>query len=71
MNAGIPDAVKRLSVLFPYGDLAATEAMFDRHPNQIAAVILEAARDRDPPPGYLAGLRRCATNTARCSSLTK
>jgi glutamate-1-semialdehyde 2,1-aminomutase len=57
MNAGIPDAVKQLSVSFPYGNLAATEAMFDNHPNQIAAVILEAARDRDPPPGYLTALR--------------
>jgi glutamate-1-semialdehyde 2,1-aminomutase len=36
MNAGIPDAVKQLSVLFPYGDLPAAEAMFDNHPNQIA-----------------------------------
>lgn len=57
MNAGVPDAVKRLSVSFPYGDLAAAETMFDNHPNQIAAVILEAARDRDPPPGYLTALR--------------
>jgi glutamate-1-semialdehyde 2,1-aminomutase len=57
MNAGVPNAVKQLSTLFPYGDLATAQAMFDKHPNQIAAVILEAARDRDPPPGYLAALQ--------------
>jgi glutamate-1-semialdehyde 2,1-aminomutase len=57
MNAGVPDAVKRLSVPFPYGDLAAAEAMFEQHSGRIAAVILEAARDQDPPDGYLSSLR--------------
>ena len=57
MNAGIPEAVSQLTPSFPYGDLAAAEALFSQYPNQIAAFILEAARDRDPPAGYLAGLK--------------
>lgn len=57
MAAGIPNAVCQLTLGFPYGDLAAAEALFDEHPQKIAAVILEAARDKDPPPGYLAALK--------------
>ncbi|GAA3088761.1 glutamate-1-semialdehyde 2,1-aminomutase [Kribbella aluminosa] len=57
MAAGIPDAIADLTVGFPYGDLAATEELFRRHEGEIACVILEAATQHDPPPGYLEGLR--------------
>jgi glutamate-1-semialdehyde 2,1-aminomutase len=65
MNAGIPEAVQKLTDTFPYGDLAAVEAMFGRHPGGIAALILEPARMEDPPAGYLQELRRlCHANGA-------
>jgi glutamate-1-semialdehyde 2,1-aminomutase len=65
INAGIPEAVQQLTVTFPYGDLAAVEAMFAQYPNRIAALILEPARMEDPPPGYLPDLRRlCHANGA-------
>lgn len=60
MNAGIPKSTLDLTVTFPYGDLQAVEDMFDRHPDEIACVVLEAAGDTDPPPGYLAGVKALA-----------
>ncbi|HEU5469736.1 MAG TPA: glutamate-1-semialdehyde 2,1-aminomutase [Actinophytocola sp.] len=60
MNAGIPE---QDVVSFPYGDLAATEELISRYDGQIACLILEAATQQDPPPGYLAGLRDLADRT--------
>ncbi|MFF9331001.1 glutamate-1-semialdehyde 2,1-aminomutase [Streptomyces albogriseolus] len=60
MSAGIPSETTDLTVTFPYGDLAAVEALFDRYPDEIACLILEPATGTEPPPGYLAGLRDLA-----------
>jgi glutamate-1-semialdehyde 2,1-aminomutase len=60
MSAGIPAAITDLTVTFPYGDLAATEALLARHDGEVACLILEPATQQDPPPGYLAGLRELA-----------
>ncbi|MGQ5230042.1 glutamate-1-semialdehyde 2,1-aminomutase [Streptomyces sp. MN3] len=60
MSAGIPSETTDLTVTFPYGDLAAVEALFDRYPDEIACLILEPATQTEPPPGYLQGLRDLA-----------
>lgn len=60
MSAGIPEQVAGLTVSFPYGDLDATDELLRRHDGQVACLILEAATQHDPPPGYLAGLRDLA-----------
>ncbi|QRP45447.1 glutamate-1-semialdehyde 2,1-aminomutase [Amycolatopsis sp. FDAARGOS 1241] len=60
MSAGIPGQITDLTVRFPYGGLAATEALLQQHDGQIACLILEAATQQDPPEGYLAGLRDLA-----------
>ncbi|MEH0518864.1 glutamate-1-semialdehyde 2,1-aminomutase [Streptomyces stelliscabiei] len=60
MSAGIPSATNDLTVTFPYGDLAATEELLTRYPDDIACLILEPATHSEPPPGYLAGLRELA-----------
>jgi glutamate-1-semialdehyde 2,1-aminomutase len=57
MSAGIPD--QDLVVTFPYGDLAAVERIFGEF--DVACVVLEAATQTDPPPGYLQGLRDLCT----------
>ncbi|MQA14192.1 MAG: glutamate-1-semialdehyde 2,1-aminomutase [Pseudonocardiaceae bacterium] len=57
MSAGIPEQVADLTVSFPYGDLDATEELLRLHEGRVACLILEAATEHDPPPGYLAGLR--------------
>ena len=58
MNAGVPEAVRRLTVTFRYDDLASARALFDEHPGRIAALILEPARTADPRKGYLQSLQR-------------
>jgi glutamate-1-semialdehyde 2,1-aminomutase len=57
MGAGIPNAVAQLTLTFRYNDLAGAEALFASHPGQIAALILEPAKEVEPAPGYLAALR--------------
>jgi glutamate-1-semialdehyde 2,1-aminomutase len=60
-SAGVPEEIARLTHALPYNDIAAVEAAFDAHPDQIAAVILEPVVGNagciPPAPGYLAGLR--------------
>ena len=65
MPAGIPAAVRPLTVQFSYNDLASLESLFDAHPGQIAAVVLEAETAEPPAPGFFAGLRKlCDQNGA-------
>jgi glutamate-1-semialdehyde 2,1-aminomutase len=65
MSAGIPKAVRDLTVTFPYNDIEGARSLFERHPGQIACVILEAEKT-DPPRGdYLRRLQNlCAEQGA-------
>jgi glutamate-1-semialdehyde 2,1-aminomutase len=56
MGAGVPQAVADLTHSFRYNDLASVEALFDAHPGQIAAVVLEAEASTPPAPGFLDAL---------------
>jgi glutamate-1-semialdehyde 2,1-aminomutase len=58
MNAGIPEAIRQLTLTFRYGDLASAAALFEQQPGRVAALILEPARTADPPAGYLQALQR-------------
>ena len=61
-SAGVPDAIAHLTLALPFNDLAALEAAFAAHSNQIAAIIVEPVVGNagciPPAEGYLAGLRR-------------
>jgi glutamate-1-semialdehyde 2,1-aminomutase len=57
VDAGVPEAVKRLSRTFSYGDLASLERLLDAEGAQTAAVMMETATDAEPPEGYLEGVR--------------
>jgi glutamate-1-semialdehyde 2,1-aminomutase len=58
MKAGIPARYESMTVKFRYNDLDSVQALFEAYPNQIAAVILEAATaTAEPAPGFLEGLR--------------
>jgi glutamate-1-semialdehyde 2,1-aminomutase len=57
MPGGIPQSVRDLTVKFNYNDLASLEALFQKHPGQIAAVILEAEKETPPAPGFFDGIR--------------
>lgn len=56
-NAGIPEATTALSRGFRYNDLDSVRALFAREPGRIACLILEAAKNEEPNPGFLQGLR--------------
>ncbi len=60
-SAGVPDAIAALTLALPYNDLAAVEAAFAEHPDEIAAIIVEPVVGNagciPPAPGYLDGLR--------------
>jgi glutamate-1-semialdehyde 2,1-aminomutase len=65
MNAGIPEATRQLTMSFRYNDIASVRALFERHPRQIAACILEAARTEEPREGFLHEVQRlCHANGA-------
>ena len=55
-NLGVPASVSALSHMVTFGDLAATDALFRKHPDEFAAIILEPAGATEPPAGYLQGL---------------
>lgn len=58
MSSGIPDATRRLTVQFSYNDLPDLARLFDAHPGEIAAVVMEAETVQPPAPGYFDDLRR-------------
>ena len=61
MRAGITQEQISLTVGFDYNDLSSVQDLLDAHPNQVAAVILEAATaTSEPDPGFLQGLRDLA-----------
>ena len=53
MDGGIPGEVLNETLRFPYNDAEALKKLFAARPNQIAAVMLEAARTVEPKPGFL------------------
>jgi glutamate-1-semialdehyde 2,1-aminomutase len=65
MNAGVPEAVRSLTLKFRYNDIASAQTLFDQYPGQIAAFILEPARIDEPKDNFLQELQRlCHANGA-------
>lgn len=60
MNAGTPEATRRLVLRFAYNDIASLQVLFAQHPKRIACVLMEAARTEEPAPGYLEAVRDLA-----------
>ena len=60
-SAGVPADITAATVSVPYNDLAAAQAMFERHSGQIAAFCVEPVAGNMglvlPRSGYLEGLR--------------
>lgn len=59
-SKGVPAAVRRLTSRVGYNDLDGLRSAFERHPGEIAAVILEPVHAEEPVPGYLEGVRALA-----------
>lgn len=58
MDAGIPDVNKSLTLTFRYNDLQSLRAVFDKYPQQIACVLMEAARTEEPQQHFLHDVQR-------------
>jgi len=58
VNAGIPEAISRLTLKFAYNDLGSLRQLFDQYPNQIACVVLEPESFVPPAPNYLSQLKQ-------------
>jgi glutamate-1-semialdehyde 2,1-aminomutase len=58
MKAGVPRAVQELTLTFRYNDLASLQALLDKHPGQVACVVLEPEREEEPRDGFLAGVQK-------------
>lgn len=57
---GVPAAVQDLSHTFEYNRLETLEALLERLPRGVAAVVLEAYGVVEPAPGFLEGVARLA-----------
>ena len=53
MAAGIPHAIRRLTVKFHYNDIESLKSLFDQYDRQIACVILEAEAAEPPVDNFL------------------
>jgi len=53
MNAGIPQAVTKLTLKFRYNDLDSLRELFDQYPNEIACVVMEPEAALPPVEDYL------------------
>jgi glutamate-1-semialdehyde 2,1-aminomutase len=60
MAAGIPDAIRRLTVVFHFNDPASLRRLFEKYPGQIACVFMEAATSLEPRDGFLQETQRLA-----------
>ena len=56
-HLGVPQATRDLTHGFAYNDLASLQKLFDEHPGQVAAVILEPMNVAWPAPGFLEGVK--------------
>ena len=60
-NDSIPDDFAALTVVVPFGDLAAVQRVLEQNPGQVAGMIIEPVMMNigliPPPPGYLQGLK--------------
>jgi glutamate-1-semialdehyde 2,1-aminomutase len=54
MAAGIPQAIRDLTVKFHYNDLESVRVLFEQHPGRIACLMMEAATATAPLDDFLA-----------------
>jgi glutamate-1-semialdehyde 2,1-aminomutase len=65
MPAGIPQAIRDLTIKFHYNDLDSIREMFAQHPGRVACMVMEAETAVAPEPGFLAeAIRICHENGA-------
>ncbi|MDE3229295.1 MAG: glutamate-1-semialdehyde 2,1-aminomutase [Chloroflexota bacterium] len=65
-SPGVPPGATAETLVVPYNNLAATRAVFERYPDEIAAIIVEPVAGNmgcvPPVDGFLAGLRELTSH---------
>ena len=56
-NLGVPSSVRDLTHSFTYNDLDSLGQLFDKYPDQVAAVIIEPMNSTEPNNGFLEGVK--------------
>jgi glutamate-1-semialdehyde 2,1-aminomutase len=65
MDAGIPKAIKDLTVKFHYNNIESVKTLFETYPGQIACLIMEAEKADPPVNNFLQEVQRlCKENGA-------
>jgi len=65
MSAGIPKAIQNLAVQFHYNDIESVNLLFQQYSNDIACVIMEPEKDREPVNNFLHQVQKlCNDNGA-------
>ncbi|MBI3126006.1 MAG: aminotransferase class III-fold pyridoxal phosphate-dependent enzyme [Candidatus Tectomicrobia bacterium] len=59
-SKGVPKTVRELTVPFEYNSLEGLEWIFEAHPGQVAAVVMEPVGVVEPREGFLAAVRDLA-----------
>lgn len=60
MHQGIPDAVRNNTVEFEYNDIESLERIFDRHPDDVAAIVTTPVNLSPPEDEFLERVREIA-----------
>lgn len=67
MSAGVPQAIRELTVKFRYNNLPSVQELFDHYPGRIACLIMEAQKTEEPADGFLQKvIDLCHQNGAIC-----
>jgi glutamate-1-semialdehyde 2,1-aminomutase len=65
VSAGVPEAIKKLTVKFHFNDLESAKDLFDKYPGKISCLILEAEKLDPPRDNFLQRLKDlCHANGA-------
>lgn len=58
---GVPQALAGTTIPFEYNNLASLQAALEAHRGEVACIIMEACRSKQPQPGFLEGVRDLAS----------
>jgi glutamate-1-semialdehyde 2,1-aminomutase len=65
MAAGIPEAVRNLTLKFHYNDLGSIQELFDKYADKIACLVMEPEKEVPPANNFLQAVQRlCHENGA-------
>lgn len=53
MNKGVPEETSKLTLKFHYNNIESVKTLFEAYPNQVAAIMLEAATTTAPKDNFL------------------